>query len=120
GAIPVFSVPVVEAGEGGGAGGAGTQPAGGNNGGTPIAQAANGSVRAVTVGLEQVTGKPSFVAVHRPTQILATVANSGGVDLTNVPVVLETDAGSAGGAGGGKQVLTRTIPTLAVGDATTV
>ena len=92
GAISVFSVPVMPDQAGG-------------------AAAANVSVRAVTVGLEQATGKSSFVGVHRPTPVLATVANSGGVDLNNVPVVLEVD---------GKQVMSRTVGSLAVGDSTTV
>ncbi|HVT82421.1 MAG TPA: CARDB domain-containing protein, partial [Phycisphaerae bacterium] len=64
----------------------------------------NVSVRAVVV-------RPDFLGVHRPAQILATVANSGGIALTSVPVKLEVD---------GKVITTQMVPSLAAGDSTTV
>jgi hypothetical protein len=102
GAIPVCAVPVTVQ-RAVATQPAGTQPGAGHNGPAPRT-AANVSVRAVTV-------LPAFLGVHRPAQILATVANNGGIDLVSVPVVLEVD---------GKPVLTRPVDTLVVGDATTV
>lgn len=68
------------------------------------ASAANVSVRAITV-------KPDFLGVHRPAQILATVANAGGMPLTSVPIKLEVD---------GKPVTSQMLPSLAAGDSTTL
>jgi hypothetical protein len=80
-AIPVFRVPL-----------------------RPQAGAANVTVRTLQV-------LPDFLGVHRPAQIVATVSNTGGTELANVPIVLEVD---------GKIVATRPLATLAVGDSSAV
>ncbi len=71
---------------------------------TDAAAAANVSVRAVTV-------KPDFLGVHRPAQILATVANTGGTVLSAVPIKLEVD---------GKTITSQILPSLAASDSTTL
>lgn len=86
--IPIWDMPV---GGSGAAGGAGA--------GLP-----NISVRSLMI-------LPAFVGVHRPTQVLATVANSGGTDVANVPIKLYVD---------GNPELDQQVAHLAPGESTTV
>jgi hypothetical protein len=84
GAIPVFRV--------------GLKPQG------AAAAMANATVRGILM-------QPAFLGVHRPVQIIATVSNTGGTELTNVPIVLEVD---------GKRVAARPLSRLAAGESAAV
>ena len=54
---------------------------------------------------------PKFVGVHRPTQILATVANSGGTDISSIPLRLYLD---------GRPVAEQQVGHLSPGESNTV
>ena len=83
-AIPIFSLPVKTPG---------------------------GNSNLANVTVQNVLVLPEFLGVHRPAQIVATVSNSGGKELTNIPIVLEVD---------GKTITSRALPSLAVGESASV
>ncbi len=71
--------------------------------GTSATPLANISVRGLLV-------MPAFVGVHRPSEILATVANSGGTDLSGIPLTLSVD---------GHSVASQELAHLAPGESAT-
>ncbi len=74
---------------------------------TPTAGGANApniSVRAVTV-------LPAFLGIHRPSEVLATLSNTGATDMAGVPVQLFVD---------GRLVTTQIVGTLPAGESTTI
>jgi hypothetical protein len=68
------------------------------------ASAPNISVRAIAV-------TPAFLGVRRPSQVVATVTNTGGTDLSAIPLQLAVD---------GRQVTTQSLASLPAGQSATV
>ncbi len=69
------------------------------------------SAAATNISVGSVSGQPAFVGVNRPAQITATVSNTGGGDITAVPVQLIVDGQPAG---------TQQVGRLAPGQSNTV
>jgi len=70
-----------------------------------------GSASLPNVSVRSLMVQPKFVGVHRPTQVLATVANSGGTDISSIPLRLYVD---------GTPVSEQQVAHLSPGESTTV